>query len=628
MPHPAHHPRARHPLSARPRPVILLALAAATLTGVPIAAAQGSPAARASKYTTTLDKNAFVSLTETVGKRALVSRGNQPIAYGGTIEPTVAMAVASGGADFTLTYTNTSRRPARLGTIGLTGVRFGPALKYWQFGQDTRVINLKSFDASITLTYPGAVYSPVQVLSDGQQTLGVSLLYPVVDYAHTVQRFTVGSEKQPGVPDSARTWAVGYRLDGELPPGATRTYTLAVRAAPASASWLETVVPYRDYFQRTYGPVKYTRDDRPVLGLSAAFTDFSSPANPRGWAEPSLRPDTNGWGMWATKVRADAQRGNYQRVMLWTPSGVFDKGPANFPFQFMTALASVPKAAETIPLLAALSANGRGSSAGGDAVDLGYWWGHAANVMTTWNPTASHPLNPADPDDARRGFAELDSAVAAGATMVGLDAFQMSRPADLFNWLKMMQARHPRIRFISENAASDLIHNLAPTFHEASGIQNPHVLADFLNPGHETWAAITNWSANLPKGRVATAQDRDAEVQRLRSLGFVPLTYGVSPQPANPADSRSWLRSIPVSLQPVAPAATGSPAIAAARAAAAKGPALPANMLQLARMSDQSVFPTLTSTAVASRPAPATNPVLTSDKRQSAPVVITSAEKP
>ena len=618
--------RANAPLFSanRPRGFATVCAAAASLAATTIAAAQPRPPARAPKYVAKLDQAGAVTLTETVSRRSLVSGGNQPMAYGGSIQPTIAMTLAAGGADFAVTYTNTSGQPAKLGTIGLTGVRFGPGLKYWQFGQDARVIELKTFDAVASVPYPGAVYSPVQVISDGQQTLGVSLLYPVVEYAHTVQRFTVGSEKRPGTPDSARSWAVGYRLDGLLPPGATRTYTLAVRAAPAASNWLETVVPYRDYFQRTYGPVKYARDDRPVLGLAAAFTDNSNAGNPRGWAEPTLRPDTHGWSKWASKIRADAARGGYQRVMLWTPSGVFDKGPANFPFQFITALSGVPKAAETLPELAALSAYGRGSAAGAGALELGYWWGHSANVMTEWNPTASHPLNPADGNDAQRGFAELDSAAAAaGATMVGLDAFQMSKPADLYHWMKMMQARHPGIRFITENAASDVLHNLAPTFHEASGIQNPHVLADFLNPGHETWAAITNWNANLPKGKVATAQDRQAEIQRLRSLGFVPLTYGSVPQPAQPADSRSWLRSVPVALRP-------DPGVAA-KTAGVKGPALPGTLLQLARMSDQN---TLLAAALATRPAPggtrtaATNSVLTPEKRQSAPIVITSAEKP
>ncbi len=577
-------------------------------------------------YAAGLDKRGSLTLRETVSKRDLVAGGNQPVAYGGQIKPTIAMKLAAGGADFTVRYTNTTTAPAKLGTIGLTGVRFAAPLRYWQFGQDTKTIDLKSFDAAALTSYPGGTYSPVQVISDGVHTLGVSLLYPAAEYDHTVQRFTVGSERVKGNPGAPRTWAVGYRLDGELPPGATRTYTLAVRAVPASASWLETVVPYRDYFQATYGPVKYQRDDRPVLGLAAAFVQNASPSNPRGWAEPTLRPDQHGWGKWAAKIRADAKRGSYDRVMLWTPSGVFDKGPANFPFQFMSTVAGVPKAAESVHELAALSAHGGGHAAG--ALELGFWWGHSANVMTTWNPTSSHALRPSNADDAKRGFAELDSAVAAGATMIGLDAFQMSRPADLYHWLKMMQARHPHVRFVSENAASDLIHNLAPTFHEASVIVNPHVMGDFLNPGHETWAAVTTWGLNVPRNRAPTPAERDAEINRLRGLGFVPLTYGVVPQPKSPVDTRSWLRSVPVALRANPPAV--------------KGPALPAKLAELARMSDQSVLGP-SSAAPAAPPARAqahaaaanrlrAGTVLAPARRQpetrdGVPVVLTSADR-
>ncbi|MFN0012065.1 MAG: hypothetical protein ACKVS8_10520 [Phycisphaerales bacterium] len=587
--------------------------------GHALAAAPPKPGkANPPRYVATLDKKNSLLLREAVSNRDLVAGGNQPVAYGaaGGIKPTIALVNAAGGADMVVTFKNSTSAPQKLGTIGLTGVRFGPNVKHWQFGQDTKVMEAKGFGTSITLTYPGGTYSPVQVLSDGQHTVGISLLYPVVEYGHTVQRFMVGSEKRPGMSESERTWAVGYRLDGELPPGATRTYTLAVRAAAASQSWLETVVPYRDYFQRTYGAVKYQRDDRPVVGMAAAFMEKAGPGNPRGWVDQAYRPDVNGWGPWAAKLKADAARGGYQRAMLWTPSGVFDKSKGNFPFQFMTGIMNLPKAAATVGELAAVSADGK--------IDLGYWWGHSVSVMKEWNPSASHPLDPTSADDVARGFAELDTAVAAGATMVGLDAFQMAKPRALYQWMQMMQARHPKVRFITENAASDLIHNLAPTFHEAAHVHNPHVMADFLNPGHETWAAMTTWGPNVAVGKVPTQAQKEQEIQRLRGLGFVPLTYGVVVQPANPADSRSWLRTVPETLR-----ATDLSRLSTDVRVRATGPLLPGKQVEMARLPSQSKVPPAVAAAIRQNARAKVVAGKAPEKREKAPIsVLTSAEAP
>ena len=490
-------------------------------------------------FATSLNSLNYFFMSDPVSRRELISP-QLPVCYDTALQPTIVYQPKTNGANLVITYSNTTGTPQRLGTIALTGIQFPLGMKFYQFGQDTKPITFDSYAKQGNDQYPGGVYSPLTVVADSRHTIGISLLYPVVLYDQQIVKFVVAAEAPPGGdPAAPRPWAAGFRLEANLAPGATRTYTLAVRAVRAGGNWLYTALPYRDYFQWTYGPVKYTRDTRAVLGQAAAFIELTSPTNPRGYTGSDLRPDLNGWKPWADRFRSDAARGGFGRVMLWNPSGVFNNSPLNFPFQFMTGMLTLPMAANTLYEMAALRTN--------PGLDVGFWWGHSLSVMETWNPTAGHNLDPYNAADAARGYAELDTAVLAGASLIGLDAFKMPRPANQYFWLQQMKARAPGIKFIQENAASDVFHNMSPTFHEAGSITNPHILADLLNPGHETWAAITE-SGRIGGRRNTMPIFGDEEVERVRDLGFVPLTYGWTPRTTRPA-ADSWLTTIPEGIR-------------------------------------------------------------------------------
>ncbi len=490
-------------------------------------------------FATSLNSLHYFFMSDPVSHRELISP-QYPVYYDTPLHPTVVYTPKSNGADLTITYTNTTTAPARLGTIAITGIQFPLGMKFWQFGQDTKPLTFDSYAKQGNDLYPGGVYSPLTVLGDNLHTIGIALLYPAVLYDQQIVKFVVAAPLAPGGdPTAPRPWAAGFRLEANLAPGATRTYTLTVRAIRAGGNWLHTAVPYRDYFQWTYGPVKYARDARSVLGQAAAFLEFVTPTNPRGYAGQDLRPDLNGWKPWADRFRLDASRGGFGRVMLWNPSGVFNNSPLNFPFQFMTGMLPYPVAASTLHELAALRTN--------PGLEVGFWWGHSLSVMEQWNPTTGHNLNPYNQADVDRAFAELNIAVAAGASIIGLDAFKMPSPAAQYFWLQQMRVHSPGIKFVQENAASDIFHNLSPTFHEANVIVHPHILGDLLNPGHETWAAITE--AGKIGGRRNTMPILgDEEVERVRDLGFVPLTYGWTPRTARPA-AESWMQTIPESIR-------------------------------------------------------------------------------
>lgn len=487
-----------------------------------------------------LNAQGYFSLKDRTTNREIFANPILPVFYDTNLQPTITQSIKPNGIDLTLTYRNTTNQPQRLGTIGFTGARFPARMDYYRFGQDTTVLQTSDYKTIARDVYPNGTYSPVLVFGDPYFTVGVSLCYPAIVYNHPVNKFIVPTERQND--DGGPSWAVGFQLSDSLQPGQTRAYIVTVRVASSARkeSWLSTVAPYRDYFQSFYGPVRYKRATDQVRGDIISFADLCGPGNPRGFSNPSLRPDTLGWQPWVDKVLADAARYGEQRVMLWNPSGCFQYSNLNFPFQFMTGILDLPQAASTLPEFWRAEAGG---------LEVGFWWGHSVFVMDSWNATTGHPLNPLDPHDVQLAFNELDTATIAGATIIGLDGFVLERPGDSYYWLLTMQARAPRVKFVTENAASDLIHNLAPTFHEASSIKNPHLLADFINPGHETWAAITSWPSS-GKGRKITPVEQNAEIERLATYGFVPLIYGNRPASFKAASaSESWKTTIPLNLQ-------------------------------------------------------------------------------
>jgi hypothetical protein len=484
-------------------------------------------------------------LTDTITHRPLIQTPSTQLWRAGDIVPDIQVLPKPGGADIVYTFRNTTQVPKRLGVLCLPGIRFPGTVEHYRFRQDTYTDTLSNF-ALAEAIYPNGTYSPIVSIQDDRHVLTASLLYPAVDYDHQVQYTLSGLARFPG--DGGQHWGVEFnfqhtRFNVMLPPATTRTYTVAVRAVPRDQNWLKTVVPYRDYFRSLYGPVDYVRDSRPVVGEAVSAAGVSTDQNPRGFLQGSrMRPDLNGWGPWANKLRTYPNFG-YNRVMVWAPSGCFRYSQLNFPYQFMTGMNSIPLMRSTLPELASVA---------GPNMALGFWWGRCLHPMRGWDVGMEDwNLDVNNPQHIAMAFAEVDMAVAAGATMIGLDAFSPGTPGVGYNYLKRLKQRAPNVKFISENAASDLYHNLAPTFHEAHGCLRPHVLADFLNPGHEIWASITRMLR--PTTGTPTVAERQAEMRRVAELGFVPLIYGPTPVPSGLLAVESWRTTIPPELRTAPP---------------------------------------------------------------------------
>ncbi|MGQ0627710.1 MAG: immunoglobulin domain-containing protein, partial [Phycisphaerales bacterium] len=496
------------------------------------------------------------------------------------------------GFDIVYSFHNTGTTPRSVGSFYLPGIRFGQVVQMRDFLTDGKVRVLDHQNQNYFgggNVYPGSWYSPAMVVSDGDYTIGVSLQFPLLDYKH----HTFIRMESPGGASlvGGRNWMVRFDVnpttnvdwmplfswDGEIPPGGRRTYTMTVRVQRSAAgqhpqSWLRTLNPYREYFQCTYGAgPQYTRDPRPVLGQSLAFESELGPSNTLGFAYSNLRPDVNGWGPWRTLLDLRANQG-WNRITLWAPTGLFNvHRNRNFPFLFTSHWQNVPAIRDSLSQLAGF-AGPSGNPTGQRR--LGLWWGRAAEVMNTWDPAVSYLLDPARPDHRAAAVREMNGAVAVNATDIGLDTFIALPQWKGYGWLNQLRATYPGAKFIVEPMPSDLLHTLGAGFMIATrpaneqwlAATNPHYLADFLVPGHETWGSILHVEPSefgLPPGSALSDANMRTLYSRVAGWGYVPQTYTPAPLTAPLAQwnaAQTWTTTVPLDLQgPAEPVFTTQP---------------------------------------------------------------------
>lgn len=520
-----------------------------------------------------MDPQGIPSVTDLDNNRTLLSSSRQSVWNDGgetrALKPAIAFEPRPDGFTVRFTFVNDSPIPRTLGVITVPGIRFGHAITQRDFFAEgkTETIDHKGqnyFGGG--LVYPEAAYAPVAVVSSDGYTIGASLQYPILEYKH---RLFIRAQSPGGVyiyPN--RNWEISFHLnpripegayspEGEIAPGETRLYTLSVRIlkdAPGQhqSEWLRTLEPYRQYFHSLYGPVRYKRDPRPMLGASVSTPHLLTPDNPFGFnTDGRLRADRYGFGPWAELL---GQLGNsgWRRVTLWTPSGLFLRNRAlNYPFQFTSNWRAVPNMDRSVSDLRSFADSGG---------QLGLWWGRSTQVMNSWDTANFQLLDPANPEHRRLAFAEMDGALRAGATLVGLDTFNAIPLWKNYPWLLELRQRYPTIRFIVERAACDVLHTIAASYAlsvddpalERVLTQSPHFLADFLNPGHETWGAIhtrfIRTGTNSVAGAKATPDQLHREMRRVAAMGYVPHPFTKLPlaQPYEQFNAaESWGASVP-----------------------------------------------------------------------------------
>lgn len=469
---------------------------------------------------------------------------------------------ADHGFDVIFRFDNDTNEPKGLGRIILGGIRFPESIVTRAVENDGKPLQLSNGGGNYFgggMNYPNGFYSPVAVVQSGNDTIGVSLNYDVREYRHSV---FIRVESPGGIyTHGGRNWQVRFEFDreendpgGRLEPGERRLYRLCVRTHHGNPEeWVRTLQPYRDFFQKTYGPVRYERDPRPVQAKSIAQSALISSDNPRGFREGPNRIDVGGLQPLINQLGEYEQAG-FERIVLWAPSGMYDENrQLNYTFNMTTGMKSIPAVEETMPLLSEYASG---------PVDFGLWWGRTAYIMPKeWDTGPEEKFDFRNPEHVARAWEELDIARELNATIIGLDAMSGMPAWDGYEWIQMMQARYPEMKFIAETLCADFVHTITPTFFRGTRVPENHRLAattpmnlaDFLNPGHETWAQIAGQDVKINAGLPPSAPlPVGLFYERCRKAaydGYVPVVFGNLPSTHGLRAAESWLRTVPADLR-------------------------------------------------------------------------------
>mgnify|MGYP002395993229 CR=1 FL=1 len=495
------------------------------------------------------------------------------VAYVGTVpnglRPATRVEPTSDGFDLVLSYRNTFTTPRTTANVEIGPFVLGDRITWrdFRFTGAPETVSLAGVPAS-SHNYPGDLYSPVATLENDRFAIGLSFLYPVLDYEHQVNialRTRTGKRAR-GIGGQGFfvrfDTAVNSRNPNQrrypaiLEPGEQREYRIAVRVVDKrqddSSRWLKTLAPYARDFIQTHGPVQYQRDPRPVYAVVVAGDFLQSADNPYGFGR--FRPDLNGWKPLFDWLRS---RGGLERIMVWAPSGMHPSKQNNYPFHFATQLDRSPNLREAFDPakgFPSLSAQG---------IEVGLWWGHAGWYLDRWDAPEKVGFDPNNPDHIAAAFAELRAAARAGATSIGMDAFS-AHGIPLWiahDWIQQLQSEFPDLRFVVEPKTCDILHNIVPMYYRAFEfdpnaksaddlllLDSPHFLADLLNPGHETWAAL-RWDRHQAILGVAASDSLMANDSAWAAKnGFVPLIHRDIPAQGRFRAQDSWLSSIPTKL--------------------------------------------------------------------------------
>ncbi len=508
---------------------------------------------------------------------AIAGTAQQP----GSLKPEITTkSLGEAGYDLVCTYTNNSTQSKSLARLTIGALALGPDIQYLRVHRGSTLANANHESyISQAWRYPSEAFSPVAVLMNDRVAVGISLLYPVTEYKHDV---LVGVNRAGGVfrgPPGAEGWTVTFDLSqpphpnestslaypASLEPGKSRTYTVAVRtmkrtklpASPTDAQdWLETILPYRAFFQERFGPVGYSRNPDAVLAREVANVGAISATNPRGFlGDKSTRPDLNGFGPYLSIIKKQT---GFKRVMLWAPSGLYAKNrDLNYPPQFTAGWDDVPLLRTTSSRLSEIPNAG---------VQLGLWWGRSTQHADRWDPDTLVPIDLTLRAHLQSIADQLTLAQRAGCTLIGMDNLShWLMPAwDQRRLIRALRRTFPAITFVAEPAVCDFLQADAPNFliayqvpkqprNEADfhRLTTPHYLADFLLPGHESWAYFKYSEITRVRPGAITAARVQEDAERLARLGYVPvlITDQSLPDPARARADETWRTTVPKELQ-------------------------------------------------------------------------------
>jgi len=473
------------------------------------------------------------------------------------------------GADIIVEATNTTSEIRKAGEIGVGIINLGENVEQLNCTETSLFVPRRASQMTGWAGfYPSELYSPVMVLKNSSMAVGVSIQFPLLDYKNDVRVHVDSPGNFMAQGEAGKGWTVRFALanvnnsakeremfQGEIPPGQSRTYVVSLRVTDRPDEWVTTLLPYRDYFRSTYGPVQYVRKTTPVVGITVADPSQISDSNPYGYGN-NIRPDINGFGRLKTNL---LRQQDWDTTMVWMVSGLYNENrELNFPYQVGSQWNRSPQmqtALDPVNGLPAVAADR----------ELGIWWGRSLALSRTWNSADYIKFDPDNPEHLAIALREVDGIAATGVTLIGLDTFQPDQTPlwKALPWIQTMKDRHPNMSFVTEPAQCDILHTVAPTYvtgytlfppanltdeKQLYVIKGPNILFDFINPGHETWGSMSYHLHRNFLGGVPPADKMLGDFRKWAEWGYRPIFFDFQNKPETVSAAPSWDTSLPTAV--------------------------------------------------------------------------------
>ena len=377
-------------------------------------------------------------------------------------------------------------------------------------------------NGSKELYYPIS-YSPVIIAADSKNAFGASIKTNFLK-----DRWAIGGKIEKT--------KLGYIFiftnenKKSIKPKENFKVLISFRKSPKNR-WLDSLKPYKEYFDKQFTKNYPPKDTRAILGLDISYIGAAGDKNNKRGYNYHTRLDLYGLTGENQKYKKSflksliesMKKNNFQRLMLWGISGEYFKNckkkhceDTNYPPQFISNLPK--KLSQSIEKIKDLKKYG---------MDYGFWWGRSGEIPIKnfevikpkdWNPDFLIPLNPIKKEHFRFAVNEMDIAYSLKAKEIGLDAYLKIEPSFQIKWLDFLKKRYKNMKFWIEGSVTDYLHTRASLFLQPENkffnplktkISKPPALANYLNPNAEVIVYLhTN--------------DRKY-IKELINLGFTPL---------------------------------------------------------------------------------------------------------
>ncbi|GEM_PF-4786172 len=377
-------------------------------------------------------------------------------------------------------------------------------------------------NGSKELYYPIS-YSPVIVAADSKNAFGASIKTNFLK-----DRWAIGGKIEKN--KFGYIFIFTNENKKSLNPKESFKISISFRKTPKNR-WLESLKPYREYFNKQFAKNYPPKDTRAILGLDISYIGAAGDKNNKRGYNYHTRLDLYGltgenekYKKSFLKSLIESMRKNgFQRVMLWGISGEYFENckkkhceDTNYPPQFISNLPR--KLSKSIDKIKTLKKYG---------IDYGFWWGRSGEIPIKnfevikpwdWNPDSLVPLNPLKKEHFRFAVNEMDTAYKLKAKEIGLDAYLQIDPKFQIKWLDFLKERYKNIKFWIEGSVTDYLHTRASLFLQPENeffnplkikISKPPALAEYLNPNAEIIIYLHTYDKNY--------------IKKLINLGFTPL---------------------------------------------------------------------------------------------------------